>query len=56
MLAARDGHKEVVKILLEAGSDVQVANNEDNKTALDLAANSDIRDMIKEHIRQGEEM
>lgn|GEM_PF-6176968 len=52
MIAAKNGWKEVVKTILLVSSDKEylLAKNSVNQSALDMAANSEIRDLIKSKI------
>jgi ankyrin repeat protein len=48
MIAAANGHAEIVRILLEKGANATLKNKFD-KTASDAAANEEIRKLIQIH-------
>jgi ankyrin repeat protein len=45
MIASANGHTEVVKVLLERGANTEL-RNQSGKSAADVAANDEIRDLI----------
>ena len=47
MAASLNGHTEIVKLLMEKGANQGLKNNE-GKTALDYAENSDIKRLLEE--------
>jgi ankyrin repeat protein len=50
MIAAANGHFEVVKLLLEKGADASL-RNEKGKSAADVAATEEIRLLINQRIK-----
>ena len=52
MVAVLAGHTDVAKVLLDAGADVRVRNDQ-GMTALALAVKSDRRDIVELLVRAG---
>ena len=48
-MASQNGHKEVVEILLQNGADPNI-RNENNKTASEIAKNTEISFLISKNI------
>lgn len=51
ILASMNGYNEIVKLLLEHGADPTIKNKE-GKTALDLAANDEIKKLIEDKLKR----
>ncbi|XP_022099171.1 ankyrin repeat domain-containing protein 45-like [Acanthaster planci] len=54
-IACTEGHLEMLKLLLEKGSDPNMRNPNTGKTALDMACILDREDMVKELLEKGAE-
>ena len=49
MYASKNGHKEIVQLLLDHNADISFKNCE-GKTAVDLASSDEIKEMIRNYV------